>query len=62
MTNPDPITTAEAAEILGIHKATVIRWIEAGVITNSRKLAGATNTYLLDRAEIEKLAAEKAIA
>jgi predicted site-specific integrase-resolvase len=60
MTSPqDFMTTAEACAILGVHKWTLIRWIQAGDVTKSQKLAGQTSTWLHDRAEIEAIAAGK---
>ena len=59
---PDLITTAEACRLLGgIDRSTLIRWVGEGVI-EARKLSGVTNTYLFARADVERLAAEKATA
>lgn len=64
MTSPlDLITTTEACEILGgIHRKTLIRWGQAGILTAVAKLPGETSTWLWSRADVEQLAAQKATA
>lgn len=52
------ITIAEAVAIAGRDRSTIIRWIGSGKLTPTRKLPGRTGTYLLDRSEVERIAAE----
>ncbi|MGH3098465.1 MAG: helix-turn-helix domain-containing protein [Streptosporangiales bacterium] len=53
------IGTAEAAEVLGCHKVTVIRWVEQGRLA-AKKLPGENGPYLFDRADVDALAARLA--
>lgn len=48
------IGSAEAADLLGIHKSTLTRWVKAGRITPAETVAGI---YLFNRDHIERLAA-----
>ena len=54
------ITVAEAAETLSVDRKTVLRLITSGRLTPTRKLPARTGPYLLDRAEVERLARERA--
>lgn len=54
------ITIAEAVAIAGRDRSTIIRWISAGKLTPTRKLPGRTGSYLLDRSDVVRLAAEVA--
>jgi hypothetical protein len=57
----DEVTTREALEILGLQEpSTVLRFVQAKKLTPSRKLPGRTGAYLFWRADIERLAAERA--
>lgn len=51
---PVPYTTAEAAEILGVTRATVARWIEIGHIEALRRLPGKAG-YLFAVEEVERV-------
>ncbi len=64
MTGDDtnPLTAAEAGDILGISGRTVIRRAEAGLLTYIRKLPGPNGDYLFERAEIERAASAEATA
>jgi len=54
-----PVTTAEAAELLGVHVRTVLRLIERGKL-NARKLAGGrTMPYIIERRSVDALLAER---
>lgn len=59
MGNPDLIGTAEAAEILGVSRQTVHRWAGEPKL-KSIKVAGETNPYLFERADVEQLRDELA--
>lgn len=52
------ISTTEAAAILGLERSTVVRWVWAGRLSPSMKVAGATGTYLFHRADVEALIPE----
>lgn len=54
------ITVREAAEILGVDRKTVLRFIASERITPTRKLPLATGAYLLPLDDVERLAVERA--
>lgn len=56
---PDLITTAQAAEILGVTISTINRDVLLGRLTAHQKLPGRTGAYLFDRKVIEKAAAAR---
>lgn len=62
MTNTEPMTSAEAAERLGIARTTLHRRVHRGEICALHKLPGRTAPFLFDRAEIERLAEQEAAA
>lgn len=53
-------SVSEAALILGIPLTTAQRWAKSGQLPVVTKLAGATGAYVLDRTEVEAMAAERA--
>lgn len=55
----DLIGTAEVTRILGVDKATVLRRIEAGVLTPAMKMPGANGPYLYRRADVLALLKDK---
>ena len=57
---PDLIGSAEACRILHIHAATLTRWVKAGKITPAHKLPTSNGAYLFNRADIQRLADERA--
>ena len=57
---PETLTTTEAAQLLGCSARTIQRKIEAGELTPERKLPGPNGAYLIPRAEVERLLAERA--
>lgn len=58
--SPAVISTNEACEILdGINRSTLKRWVDDGKLVALRKLPGETGGYLFERAEVERLAAER---
>jgi excisionase family DNA binding protein len=56
----DLIGSDEAARLLGVDRATVLRWREDDTITAAVKMPGPTGAYLFHRADVEKLAADRA--
>lgn len=52
------ITIAEAVAIAGRDRSTIIRWINTGRLTPTRKLPGRTGSYLVARCDVVRLAAE----
>ena len=52
MSDPDPITTKEAARRLGVHRDSVARWIRLGLIPALRTPGGR---YRLDPEVVERL-------
>jgi predicted site-specific integrase-resolvase len=59
MRNPDLIGSARACEILGIDRATLVRWIAAEKIAAATKLPGETGAYVFELAEVERVKAEQ---
>lgn len=63
MHNQEPfVGAAEACQILEVHAATLGRWVKSGTITPAHKLPGKNGAYLFNRADVEKLAHERAEA
>lgn len=56
------VGAAEACQILEVHAATLGRWVKSGTITPAHKLPGKNGAYLFHRADVEKLATERAEA
>ncbi len=56
----DLIGSTESVRILRVDKATLTRWVAAGRITPAHQLPGRNGAFLFHRADIEKLAAERA--
>lgn len=58
---PEPfIGSAEVCRLLRINQATVGRWVEAQKLVPIHKLPGKNGAYLFSRADVDKLAAERA--
>jgi excisionase family DNA binding protein len=55
MPNNAPITSAEAAAILGVSPMTVRRRVESGDLDFIRKLPGPNGDYLFDEEEVKRL-------
>lgn len=47
------IRAVEAAELLGVNRSTLTRWVAAGHITPAVKAPGYKGILLFDRADIE---------
>ena len=60
MHSTDLIGTAEAAQIIGVERSTITRWVDAGRITVAHKLPGRTGATLFHRGEVQRVAAEYA--
>ena len=59
MANPDDlIPSIEAAELLGVGRSTLTRWVQSGRLTEAKKLPGDTGTRLFHRRDLNRLAAE----
>lgn len=54
------ITTAEAAQMLGVSVRTVHRMVTAGTLTPTIKLPGVTGAYLLESDEVQNVKRNKA--
>lgn len=54
------LTTSEAAHLLGCSPRTVQRMIEGGKLAAEHKLPGPNGAYLISRAEVERILAERA--
>jgi excisionase family DNA binding protein len=53
------IGTAEATEMLGVSKDTLIRMVARGTLKAAHKMSGTSGAYLFERADVEQLAREK---
>lgn len=53
------VSAAEAAQILGIARRSLISRVEAGTVQAAHKLPGRTGAFLFDRAYIEQIAQEE---
>ena len=62
MSNESLVGSDEASDILGVLRATFLRWVADKVIEPVHQLPGANGAYLFDRAAVEQLAAAKAKA
>jgi excisionase family DNA binding protein len=58
MPSLDPVSAAEAAQLLSISKRTLHRRIGKGLIP-AVKLSGATGAYVIDRKVINRLLVER---
>ena len=52
----EEVTAAEAARIIDKDRRLIIRMVERGELSPSRKLPGSTGAYLFFRADVERLA------
>ena len=52
----------EASRILGIHRATFLRWVADGLIAPVHETPGIRGAKVFRRADVEQLAREKAEA
>lgn len=59
---PDLLTTAEAAEVLGVTVATINRWAVSGRLPVAHKLPGRTGANLYRREDVERVEAERGSA
>jgi excisionase family DNA binding protein len=46
------VNVPEAAELLGLNRATVVRWIRKGYFQKVIKFPGLRSPYILDRDEV----------
>ena len=57
----DEIVTKEVLDLLGLKcPSTISRYVQAGILTPSRKLPGRNGAYLFWRADVLRLAAQRA--
>lgn len=54
------VGAADACRILNVHNSTLGRWIKEGRLTPAHKLPGKNGAYVFHRADVHKLAAERA--
>lgn len=56
MANPeDLISSIEAAELLGVGRSTLTRWVQSGRLSEAMKLPGETGARLFRRADVESM-------
>lgn len=53
------IGTVEAAELLGVERSTLTRWVQLGRIAEATKLPGSRGARLFRRSDVEALAADR---
>lgn len=58
---PPLCSVVDAAELLGIPLSTAQRWARTGRLPVITKLSGSKGAYVLDRDEIESLAAQRKV-
>lgn len=51
----DLISSIEAAELLGVGRSTLTRWVQSGRLTEAMKLPGDTGARLFRRSDVEAL-------
>lgn len=56
------VGTAESSRILGVHVVTLTRWVAEHQLIPAHKLPGKNGAYVFRRADIERIAAERAEA
>lgn len=56
----DVIGSSEATQILNVDKSTLSRWVASGLISPLKQFPGRTGAMVFRRADVEKLAAERA--
>ncbi|MBD3941977.1 helix-turn-helix domain-containing protein [Microbacterium sp. NEAU-LLC] len=59
MASRDLIPTAEAAEVLGVNRSTLIRWVQKGRLAPAMTVPGYRGHFLFDPDEIDRLVAER---
>jgi excisionase family DNA binding protein len=62
MSDEPLIGSDEASELLGIHRATLLRWVASGRVTAVHQLPGANGAYLFSRPQIVRLAQRRIAA
>lgn len=63
MHNNPIVGSAEAAQLLGIDKSTLTRWVAAGDITPLGRVSDRKNSaFIFERAEVERVAAKQSAA
>lgn len=56
----EPLMGAEeAADVLGVHRATVLRWVAAGKLSVIHRGRGPNGAVVLSRREVERIARER---
>lgn len=58
----DLLSTAEAADMIGVAVATINRWAAKGKLPIAHKLPGDTGAHLYDRSDVEVLLADQGSA
>ena len=54
------LATIEAAQIIGVERSTLSRWVSAGRIKVAHRLPGKNGAVLFARSEVERVAREYA--
>lgn len=62
MIQSDFVGSEEASDICGVHRATFLRWVDAGLITPVHQLAGLTGAKMFSRQDVEQLRDDRAKA
>ena len=59
MTDDPLVGSDEAAEILGVHRATLLRWVAAGKLDIIHKGRGVNGAVVLSRPQVLRLARDR---
>ena len=54
MPNPDLLSTTQAAEVIGIERSTISRWVQQGLLEPAMKLPSQTGAFLFATTEVER--------
>jgi predicted site-specific integrase-resolvase len=54
----DLLGTVATADMIGIERSTLVRWVQLGRIVPAMRLPGRTGAYLFYRSEVETAAGE----
>lgn len=62
VTDHELVKTIDAADILGVSRWTLTRWVEAGKITPTVRVPGYRGAWLFERSALEEFAKQEQAA
>lgn len=61
MPKPDLVSAAEACQMVGVDRSTLLRWAKSGRLRPAMQVgSGKTGAYLFRRSDVKRLAAKSA--